>query len=190
MVPSAPRVLRRYGGLIVIEHSSTARPSRPLRAVAERHHVAGAERSIGDVDFGHVHRRTSALRGPARRLNCELTRRSLAQRARCRELPTATSGSPAACNNTAGAPTGVDGDRPSSTIHQLVSPLACSTSRPLAAFPDTGWGLSPPRKSSIPRQGVRHHLGNRIGQRPRPSPTPAGRSPTGWRERRRSASST
>ena len=104
-------------------------------------------------------------------------------------LPTATSGSPAACNNaTAGPPASMETPTGSSTIPpaRARSPPACSTlyQQTLAAFPDTGWGCYSPRpgtKSEHPLgRACDITFGNRIGQRPpRNSSTPVGRSPTG-----------
>ena len=105
-------------------------------------------------------------------------------------LPTATSGSPAACNTTtAGTPTGVDGDPdrlvddPTSS-GKITARMLHLYQQTLAAFPDTGWGCYSPRpgtKSEHPLgRACDITFGNRIGQRPTPAQLDAGWKVTNW----------
>lgn len=106
-------------------------------------------------------------------------------------LPTATSGSPAAFNiSTAGTLTGIAGD-PDQLVNDPTSSGKITGRMPhlyqqtLATFPHTVWGcysLRPRHQvHASPRAGVRHSL--RQPHRPalwaRHSSTPAGSSPTG-----------
>ena len=105
-------------------------------------------------------------------------------------LPTATSGSPTACNTTtAGTPTGVDGDPdrlvddPTSS-GKITARMLHLYQQTLAAFPDTGWGCYSPRpgtKSEHPLgRACDITFGNRIGQRPTPAQLDAGWKVTNW----------
>ena len=187
-----------YGGLIVIEHSIDGKTV----ATAYAHmwqsgiHVRAGDRvsagqHIGDVGSSgmstgahlHFEVRPGGTNGEAIDAAAWLNEHGAAN------LPTATSGSPAACNNTAGAPTGVDGDPdrlvddPTSS-GKITARMLHLYQQTLAAFPDTGWGCYSPRpgtKSEHPLgRACDITFGNRIGQRPTPAQLDAGWKVTNW----------
>jgi murein DD-endopeptidase MepM/ murein hydrolase activator NlpD len=188
-----------YGGLIVIEHTIDGQTV----ATAYAHmwqsgiHVRPGDRvnagqHIGDVGSSgmstgahlHFEVRPGGTNGEAIDAAAWLNEHGAAN------LPTATSGSPAACNNTtAGTPTGVDGDPdrlvddPTSS-GKITARMLHLYQQTLAAFPDTGWGCYSPRpgtKSEHPLgRACDITFGNRIGQRPTPAQLDAGWKVTNW----------
>ena len=187
-----------YGGLIVIEHTIDGHTV----ATAYAHmwqsgiHVRAGDRvsagqHIGDVGSSgmstgahlHFEVRPGGTNGEAIDAAAWLNQHGAAN------LPTATSGSPAACNATAGAPTGVDGDPdrlvddPTSS-GKITARLLQLYQQILAAFPDTGWGCYSPRpgtKSEHPLgRACDITFGNQIGQRPTTAQLDAGWKVTNW----------
>ena len=188
-----------YGGLIVIEHTIDGQ----TLATAYAHmwqsgiHVRAGDRvsagqHIGDVGSSgmstgahlHFEVRPGGTNSEAIDAAAWLNQHGAAN------LPTATSGSPVACNNaTAGTPTGVDGD-PARLVDdptssgKITARLLHLYQQTLAAFPDTGWGCYSPRpgtKSEHPLgRACDITFGNRIGQRPTPAQLDAGWNVTNW----------
>lgn len=189
-----------YGGLIVIEHTIDGHKVATAYAHMWQHgiHVhAGnhvtAGQHIGDVGSSgmstgahlHFEVRPGGTNGEAIDAAAWLNQHGAAN------LPTATSGSPAACNTagTPGAPGGVDGDPDRlvddpTTSGQITARMLHLYQQTLAAFPDTGWGCYSPRpgtKSEHPLgRACDITFGNQIGQRPNPAQLEAGWRVTNW----------
>lgn len=188
-----------YGGLVVIEHTIDGKTVatayahmwqsgihvRPGDRVSAGQHI-GDVGSSGMSTGAHLHFevRPGGTNGEAIDAAAWLNEHGAAN------LPTAASGSPAACNNvTAGTPTGVDGDPgrlvddPTSS-GKITARMLHLYQQTLAAFPDTGWGCYSPRpgtKSEHPLgRACDITFGNRIGQRPTPAQLDAGWKVTNW----------
>jgi len=189
-----------YGGLIVIEHTIDGHTV----ATAYAHmwqsgiHVRAGDRvsagqHIGDVGSSgmstgahlHFEVRPGGTNGEAVDAAAWLNQHGAAN------LPTATSASPAACDNgTAGTPTGVDGEDPDRLVDdptssgKITARLLQLYQQILAAFPDTGWGCYSPRpgtKSEHPLgRACDITFGNQIGQRPTTAQLDAGWKVTNW----------
>jgi len=188
-----------YGGLIVIEHTIDGKTVatayahmwqsgihvRPGDRVSAGQHI-GDVGSSGMSTGAHLHFevRPGGTNSEAIDAAAWLNQHGAAN------LPTATRGSPAACNNaTAGTPTSVDGDPdrlvddPTSS-GKITARMLHLYQQTLAAFPDTGWGCYSPRpgtKSEHPLgRACDITFGNRIGQRPTPAQLDAGWKVTDW----------
>lgn len=101
-------------------------------------------------------------------------------------LPTATSGSPAACNTagTPGAPGGVDGDpdRPiddPTSNGKITARMLHLYQQTLAAFPDTGWGCYSPRPERSPSTFSDAPATSPSATRSANAPTPRNSKPAG-----------
>lgn len=190
-----------YGGLIVIEHTidgKTVATAYALRAhVAKRHprpRRRPRERRAAHRRcrlLGHEHRRTSALRGPARRHQLRGHRRCrLAQRARCREPADGDQWiTRRPQQRHCGHADRVDGDPdrlvddPTSS-GKITARMLHLYQQTIAAFPTPAGAATHPVAAPSPSTHSAEHATSPSATAPASDPprhswTPAGRSPTG-----------